>query len=361
MTKLRLSLLVLALSSASAWGAWTETMTMKGDLRFRTDRVSEEVTGSDDSERLQQRIRLRMNVNAKINDHTDVYTRLASGTTSNTTTNSTNLTLEDYYAKKGIVLDLAYADVKITEGLNLWMGKTTTPFYLVGGNDMIFDSDLTQEGMAIKYKGASGSVDWMVNFAGNWIKERYSAGGSPNTEVGLLGTQAAVNIKMSTTNVLFGAANYNFTHIQGDAAPSASGNTLTGGVYDYEFNLMSYFVEVGVAAGKVPLTIYAEMVSNPDSDDSGTIYGIKANKINGKGTWMAALDYRNVEPDAVIGIFSDSDSGGGGTDIRGFRLQGSYQPAENTTASLTYFSNDKTVSGSSTTYSRILADLVFNF
>ena len=43
-----------------------------------------------------------------------------------------------------------------------------------------------------------------------------------------------------------------------------------------------------------------------------------------KGDWLATIGYRYVESDAVIDGFTDSDFGGGGTNVKGFTLGASY-------------------------------------
>jgi hypothetical protein len=46
-----------------------------------------------------------------------------------------------------------------------------------------------------------------------------------------------------------------------------------------------------------------------------------------------------VEKDAVVGIFTDSDFRGGGTDARGHEIGGAVQLADNTAFKATYFIN----------------------
>ena len=42
------------------------------------------------------------------------------------------------------------------------------------------------------------------------------------------------------------------------------------------------------------------------------------------GNWNTFLGYRYVESDSVIDGFTDSDFGGGGTNMRGFTIGGNY-------------------------------------
>jgi len=54
------------------------------------------------------------------------------------------------------------------------------------------------------------------------------------------------------------------------------------------------------------------------------IVGVKVGNaaLDRRWNWNASLSYRNVESDAVVDGFTDSDFGGGGTNLKGFSLAG---------------------------------------
>ena len=54
-----------------------------------------------------------------------------------------------------------------------------------------------------------------------------------------------------------------------------------------------------------------------------------------------SLAYRYLERDAVLDAFADSDFRGGGTDNKGYIIQGQYALEENTWVSLKFISADQ--------------------
>jgi hypothetical protein len=80
-------------------------------------------------------------------------------------------------------------------------------------------------------------------------------------------------------------------------------------------------------------------------------------------SWTVRLDEKEVEKDALIGVLTDSDSSGGGTDIRSTRLAGYYKVAENTNVGMILMAGQRLISSNTFTpdYSRVDLDFVFNF
>ena len=97
----------------------------------------------------------RLGVTGKVTDDIEVGLRLATAerlSSGNGNPISTNLTLDDAFTKKAIWLDLAYFKWSPKEtGLSIFGGKMENPFYRVGGNQLIYDSDLTPEGIAFQF------------------------------------------------------------------------------------------------------------------------------------------------------------------------------------------------------------------
>jgi len=63
-----------------------------------------------------------------------------------------------------------------------------------------------------------------------------------------------------------------------------------------------------------------------------------------RGDWVAGIGYRYVESDAVVDGFTDSDFGGGGTNVQGFTLGGVMAVSPNVRLGLKWMSSDE-VSG----------------
>jgi len=61
------------------------------------------------------------------------------------------------------------------DGLSVLAGKMGMPFYTVGGNQLLWDSDVNPEGIAVKYTTAlSDTLSLFANGGGMWVEERGS-------------------------------------------------------------------------------------------------------------------------------------------------------------------------------------------
>ena len=348
--------------------AFSETnLTFKGDFRFRNEEIKEEQASPlQTSDEFRQRIRVRAGAVAKVNEKSEVTLRFATGSSANTDGNTTNQTLTDYYSKKGIFVDLAYFNYKPTDNWQIWGGKSPITYYVAGGSDMVFDADLTPEGMAFKYKSEGDAATFFANLGSAWLAERYSAtGATDNTDVGMVGGQIGVTKKMDNYLVTLAIANYNLSNVKGATAPAAKGNTLVAGAYAHSYNLTVGDLEVGTTIGDVPVSLYYEMVTNSDGGDykTGGNVGVNIGKLKEVDSWLIRLDTREVEKDSTLGVLAESDSSGGGTDIRSTRLAGFYQVAENANIALTLFAGQRLISSTTFTpdYSRAQFDFNFQF
>jgi len=130
---------------------WVEKVKISGDLRYRHESIDEQSGGEWKDGVSRHRIRARLGVNGKVNDEVDLGFRLASGSADPV---STNQNLESSFSSKTIWLDLAYFDWHPAgiKGFNFIGGKMNNPFYSVGKNQLIWDHDLTPEGLAAKYE-----------------------------------------------------------------------------------------------------------------------------------------------------------------------------------------------------------------
>ncbi|MFA7486309.1 MAG: putative porin, partial [Phycisphaerae bacterium] len=157
---------------------WVENIKWSGDLRYRHEQFDNTDAGNE--KRRRDRIRARLRLDAKVNDEWDAIFRLATGSSDSPT--STNQTLgdsgSDGFSSKQIWLDWAYASwrPKSIAGLNVLMGKMGNPFYAVGKNQLIWDSDVSPEGIAAKYSFDLTEKDKVTITAGGfWLAERNNA------------------------------------------------------------------------------------------------------------------------------------------------------------------------------------------
>ncbi len=361
---------------------WVQNITPFGDFRYRYESLGKTGNAEVTNKRRRNRIRARLGFKAKINDEWDTIFRIASG--SSETPTSTNQSLgessalgeegQDAFASKALWLDLAYFDwhPATYPGLNVFGGKMKLPFYRVGKNELVWDSDVNPEGGAASYNWDLDDATKATLIGGAfWMAER-----SGDADAGYFGIQAMAKHKFdNSSHLLAGASYYDIGNIDGMAAldsVSLNGNTAEGTNYRYDFDIVEGFAEYGWKCNGMPVAVFGNYVENTAATNgNNTAYsiGFQLNKAKKPGSWQFKASYREVEPDAVFGGLSDSDFIDGGTGGKGWELGYKYQLTKNINAALTYFINDRdrrtgddTSGGSGRqNFNRLQADLVFKF
>jgi hypothetical protein len=322
-----------------------------GDLRYRHETINEE----GGTERNRQRIRGRFGLTADVNEAVRVGLTLATGGDDPV---SANQTLDGGFARKSIGVDRAFFAWQATDALTITGGKMANPFFRPGGHHLIFDSDLNPEGLALRY----GRGNWFANYAGLWVEERSAADDSIMLG-GQLGYRGSFDNGMRLTA---GFSYYDYLETQGqtpfwDAAPVGN-HVDTSGDYLNDFNDAELFAELNLKAGTHPVSVFADYVTNTEADvaDSGFAIGASFGEVTRPGTWRVGYAYQDLEADAVIGTFTDSDFGGGGTDNKGHVIDFAYGLRDRWTLGFRYFFTQRGADvGNERDYNRLQADINF--
>ena len=342
---------------------WAQNIKWSGDLRYRHESIDDHTATT---QRDRNRIRARLKMQAKINDEWDATLRLATGSSDSPT--STNQSLgdsgSDSFSSKAIWLDWAYADYhpKWKPGLNILLGKMGNPFYTVGGNQLIFDGDLSPEGGAATYGwNINESTSAKLTGGAFWLRER-----STEADTGIFGIQGLLKHKLSEDRyILGGVSYYGFSNIKGRSLGgiSSSGNTTSGGLYVNDYEIFEGFGEYGFKINDTPAAVFGSYVNNlaATSENTSWLIGGTYNKAKEPGSWEISYSYREVQKDAVVGGLCDSDFVGGGTDGKGHVLGFKYQLAKNVQLGLNYFMNEKNSSSTKDDYRMFQADMIFKF
>jgi hypothetical protein len=351
---------------AKAPSAWADKLTLKGDLRYRYELVDQE--GKE--ERTRNRIRARVGAEAKPADDVKIGLRLSTSEGGDPV--SSNQTLGDGASRKDVFFDLAYLtwSPAAVSGLSLTGGKMENPFVSV--SDLVFDGDLNPEGAAIHYTLGGDGLELMLNGGYFWVEER----SSDKDDGTMLGGQVAAKLKTEGLSALAGVGYYAFQNLEGYSilGEKAYGNRSTGGeedpvtgevsplLYANEFEILDALAEISLKMG-IPVAFYGNVAINQDADedDTGYLAGVRVGQTKAPGSVDFNYNYRELEANAVLGAWSDSDFIGGGTDGRGHKLSLGVQLTQVLKGNVTYFMSEIGLDGGSKDYDRLQVDVSAKF
>lgn len=349
------------LASAGAMD-WARRIRWKGDLRYRHEQFDVEGAASD---RVRHRLRGRFGLDAKISDSIGVGFQIATG--EGRDARSTNSTLDSANQHEEIGLDLAYVDWTPRAGMLVTLGKQKQPWFKAG-NSLFFDGDVNPEGAAFLYGGKTGLF---ARAWGYWLEEM-SAGADSNVLGGQLG--------FAFGNGLTVAAGYwDYGAIQdqpalafsgspaGNSTYAAAADCVGAGVlrcYAYDYNVAIADLQWAGTLGSRPLTLFGSYMENFDPDELNTGYnfGFLYGKASDPNSWEFGVLYQDVERDAQLGAFLDSDFADGATQGKGVVLSGAWAPVKNVNLKATYFINDRNYdTPTEADYERLQLDLNYKF
>ena len=331
-----------ALSTFDQKLAWAAKTQFKGDVRFRQETVKNDgVSNTGDQDR--QRIRVRLGAYTAINPQVDTGIRIATG--SDNDSRSTNQSLDGNFTKKDIWLDQGYVDYHPDAIKNLHLVGGKMPQQWVSMGDIIWDSDISPEGLALTYKYPLGGSTELFGSAGHYtLKDNVDGEGKQfrhdlRLYAGQLGARFAItdNLKMTLGGSLYTYDNDN--DINNTCAANTCRLAINGNTANEQFKLYEGFGQLDIGGLPMPLSIYGQVVNNDDASndqDMGWLAGVKTN-VFGFGV---DYNYRDVQRNAVVGAFTDSDFANGFTGSRGSKLKVSYEIDKNFALGATYFMAD---------------------
>lgn len=360
-------------------------VTVKGDARYRFEYFAEgkntdTLQGPDTTTtRYRNRIRGRVGVEAKLSEELKAYIGLATGGIDPV---STNQTFDDAFSTKVIGLDLAYFEWKpsLVPGLNLSGGKVKKPWVMV--TDLVWDGDLNPEGLFLSYTPSFGLISPFLTGTYFWVDETSGDNKDLMLYTGQLGTRLAFG---NGIGLMLGASYITYTNIQGHKwlyDDKGFGNTegedmiidtLTGDTsyvknktFACGYDLLDIIAEFGIRIGTFPISVYGDYVMNiaADEDNAGMMFGVRLGKASNPGSFEIEANYRTLDKDAALGVFTDSDFRGGGTNGSGFKFSGKYQLSPAVQPGLTVFYNTKGLGdgvNDRLPYTRVQADVNFKF
>jgi hypothetical protein len=368
-----------AAAPAPAPKTWADSITLKGDLRYRYESINDDSkfdADKDNYTRQRDRIRARIGADAKLNDNLKAGIGLSTGGSDPISGNST---LTDGGAKKEMRLDYGFFDYSFfldkpyeVHGI---AGKMKNPF-ITFPDDLSWDGDLNPEGLAVKSEWGGDFATLIGNGGYFWIQERDSKDAAM-----LYAGQGAVKMKFLPEVVLtIGAAINAFQNMRGydvldwEGKNNGYGNSTVNGTvaagvtnkaWASEFTPVTAFAQLDLRLLGQPLSFFVQELNNIDADtslDRGSLYGVTFGKAKNPKTYELGYSYAKLEKDATPGLWTDSDRWGGGTDGQGHKVFGKFQFFKNLQGAVTYFMDDKKISDpAEADYNRLQVDLTASF
>ena len=354
---------VRAAETGESKPSWADSVKLSGDVRVRHEYIDQE----GKSERNRDRVRARLKIEGKVNDQVKATVRVASGSDDPV---STNQSFDDGFSKKGLNLDMAFVKWSVADAFALLGGKMGKPWEAVA--DLVWDGDLTPEGFAAQAEVESEAVTLMANAGLFWLDEISSEKDDRLLYTGQVGAEC----KMGEAKCTVGASVYAYDGMMGLSTladpTDGFGNSVvsvtdedgeTTASYATDYTIFEVFAALDFQVGNLPMKLYGQYAMNDDAtnEDTGYLAGLKVGKAKKPGQVEFNYNYRSLEKDAVVGAYTDSDFGGGGTNGEGHKLGGKVAIAKNWTAGATVFQNTIDPSGKDLDYTRVQIDLVAKF
>ena len=335
--------------------SWTEAMRWKGDFRYRYESFNIE----DAPNRHRNRVRARAALIADITPTIEVGLGLASGGDDPV---SSNQTLGGGGSTKEIRMDLAYFDWFGLSNTHIVGGKFSNYIHRSGKNGLLWDGDWRPEGTGIKWD--NGRI--FANGLGTWIESDSKKGQS----FAYL-TQAGFRIPIGDNVRLTAGVGYHVFDTKGSGSFFGDDNDFFGNsfnpvtkTYLHNYEELELFADLSFELFGHPSQIFGNFVQNQAVNEFDTAFamGFKYGQAKNKGQWEFGYVYQDLEADSVLGLLTDSDFGGGGTDSKGHVLKGSFAIYKNVNAKFTYFINDIDLkSGEPKDFNRLQLDLSFKY
>jgi hypothetical protein len=335
--------------------SWAERIRWSGDFRYRYENIDEEFKDG----RNRSRIRARTALQADLSPTMKVGIGLATGGDDPV---SSNQTIGGGGSSKDIKIDLAYFDWSGLENTHIYGGKFKDFLVRPAKKGLRWDGDWRPEGLGLVWDNdfifAQALGTWLEGDSKKGTEFAWALQGGFNFNTGDFG-----KMKIGGGYTVFDIAGR--TPLFG-AADDFYGNTwvVNPNTNEREFAFDYHNLEAFLEWKISDFLLFGNYTVNTEVDDNDTAYlmGAKYGSAKDKGMWDITYFYEKIEADSTVGLLSDSDFGGGGTDAKGHVISATYAFHENFNFKATYFINKINIAAEdSRNYDRLQLDLAFKF
>jgi hypothetical protein len=340
-------------SEQSAAREWIDTIDWEGDLRLRYEGIDE----AGEAKRDRFRFRGRFGFASELSNKVQFSLRLA---TSDGNPVSTNLDFGEGFSSKDIAIDRVYVNWNALNNLDIAFGKMGRPWFRAGGNALLWDSDLNPEGVNAKW-----SSGMLFAHLGTFVVDERSA----SDDSLLHSVQAGLDKRFSDrSRLVLGAAYFDYTNTIGNPPfyrDRAKGNSVDAdGNFIYDYDILEISAEYSAIISGWPVSAWGVWAQNTavDIQDTAFAIGFKVGSVEAPGDMQFSYAWHDTEADAVMGIFTDSDFGGGNTDSKGHFIKASYGLTKNIALNGTFIISEiEMFRNNPHDYDRVQLDIQFLF
>jgi hypothetical protein len=327
--------------------SWMEGLRMGGDMRLRYEAFEKRSEISRDRNRA--RLSLRYGIEKDLNEDFTVGFVLQTGSATDPT--STFQSFTSAFTPKDIFISKAFATyhpkallehVPHLKKFEMSGGKTENPFGETSGR-LLWDPDVRPEGVYEKIEGTLMN-DRVMPFA-NFGQFVASESGTTASDAELFGYQGGLRFELGTdpkekpATLTSAVAYYDYTDVTRSSnfivsgTSLARGNTTAGSteLAARDFNILSFYEEFKFKLAGFPVKLYGEydinlheQATSPDGENQAFQIGTGVGSAKKRGDWWLGYYYAYIEPNSVLGAFSESDFGEGHADEVGSNLEASY-------------------------------------
>ena len=332
---------------------WIDTIDWSGDLRLRYEGIDE----AGEARRDRFRFRGRFGFDSQLSDKVQFSARLA---TSDGDPVSTNLDFGDGFSSKDIAIDRVFVTWNALNDLDIAVGKMGRPWFRAGSNSLLWDSDLNPEGINADW--SSGML--FANLGTFVVAER-----SDRDDSLLHSVQGGISRRFSEqSRLVFSASYFDYTNTIGNPPfyqDKAKGNSVdAAGNFIYDYDILEISTEYAAVFHGWPVMVYGVWAQNTavDIQDTAFAIGFMVGLVEAPGNMQFSYAWYDTEADAVMGIFTDSDFGGGSTDSRGHFIKARYGMTKNIALNATFIISEiEMFRNNRHDYDRVQLDIEFLF
>ncbi|MEI7696278.1 MAG: putative porin [Chlorobium sp.] len=340
----------------------------KGDVRERweyqrTDKTTD-ITPAVGSNR--SRTRMRLGVYPWINDELSAGVQFSTGNDAPNETISRNQNFGSLFQPKSIYLNEEFIDYHpnsygLGGALNVIAGKRDITNSIIRIDNLVYDSDLTVEGITLQYgKESDGKEkDGLLAIAGYYLLNSWSS--TTVTDPVLYLAQCGYKGEINDLSYTVGAGYNRYSSINtlstsGDKSAIGTGSNgaypsaPAAALYPNKgYKIVEFFGKIGGQINETrPWKAYTQYAFNSASkstysninDDRRTAWlaGVTIGETSRVGDWAIDAKYDHIENDSVFPLFTDSDRKVGTiVNVEGLEIAATYHLVQNMIIGARYF------------------------